>query len=92
MRQKGIVIGTPAVSTPVPEEKEEVLPEDISHALPAADVPLASLSEEEQLPLDLKASIDIVREEQAVRVASFIFDRPACMLLYHFLLLHSLMW
>lgn len=47
MRPKGIVIGTHTVSTPVPEEEEEVLPEEISHALPAADIPLASLSEEE---------------------------------------------
>lgn len=92
MRPKGFVIGTPAVSILAPEEEEEEeMPEDISHALPAADVPLASLSEEEQLALALRASIDTVREEQAAHVANFIFDQPAGMLLHHFRLLHSLL-
>lgn len=79
MRPKGIVIGTPAASTLAPEEEE--MPEDISHALPATDVPLASLNEKEHLAFALRASIDTVWEEQAVRLASFIFDRSAAGLL-----------
>lgn len=74
MKPKGIVNGTPTASIPVPEEEEEVFPEDISPALPTVDVPLASLSEEEQLALALKASIDTVWEEQAAHLASFNFD------------------
>lgn len=92
MIPKGIVIGTPATSTPTPEEEEEEMPEDIGYALPATDVPPANLSEEEQLALALRASINTVREEQATRVASFIFDRPVCMMLYHFRQLHSLIF
>lgn len=79
MKLKGIVIGTPAASDLVPEEDEEVFPEDISSALPAADFPLASLSEEKQLALALKASIDTVRKnKQPVRLALFSTDQPIC--------------
>lgn len=41
------------------------------------DIPVASLSEDEQLSLAVKASNDTKREKQAARVASFIYDRLA---------------
>lgn len=83
MRPKGIVIGTPTVCTPTPEKEEKVLPEDISHALPAIDVPLASLSEKEQLALALalalKASIDTYeRNKQRPWPVLFLTDQPVC--------------
>lgn len=49
MKPKRIGIGTPTASVPVPEEEEEIFPDDISLALPVVDVPLANLCEEEQL-------------------------------------------
>lgn len=76
------MIGGPITSAPmIEEEEEEIFLEDVDPTLPAAHVPLASLSEKEQLMLALKASIDTVREEQTARVASFSFDRLALGLL-----------
>lgn len=49
MRPKGTIIGAPTASAPMIEEVEdEIFPEDVNPTLPAPDIPLASLSEEEQ--------------------------------------------
>lgn len=43
---------------------------------PATNIPLAGLSEEEQLALAIKASIDTIREEREARVANLIMTVP----------------
>lgn len=42
--------------------------------LPPTNIPMEGLSEEEQMALALKASMDRIREEQATQIASFIYD------------------
>lgn len=77
MRPRRIVIRTRATTTPMAEEeKDEVIPGGIDLAPQATNITLASLSEEEQSELIVKASTNTVREEQVGRVASFIYDRP----------------
>lgn len=61
-------------ATPTPEEGGSVLRDD-DYILQSSDVPVRELTEEEQLAQALKASIDIALEEQAARVASFLFNR-----------------
>lgn len=54
IRQKGTIIRTPVASALMIEEgEEEVLPEDLGLTRPAADVPIASLSKDEQMELDM---------------------------------------
>lgn len=66
-RPKGIMIGTLAFA----------MPGGMDLTPPAADIPLVSLRQDEQLTLAVKASTATIREERATRVTSFIYDRPA---------------
>lgn len=75
-RRKGIVIRTPVATMPsAKEEEDEPIPGIIDPTLLATDIPLASLSKDEQLALAVKASADMIPEERAARVASFIYYR-----------------
>lgn len=62
---------------PFEDEEDEPILGGLDLTPPATSIPLVGLREEEQLALTMKASMDTIREEQATKVASFIYDRPA---------------
>lgn len=72
-KPKGIVISSPTASTATaPEEEGSVLRDDDSIP-PSAEAPVGELTEEEQLALALKASMDTTLEEHAARCGKLCF-------------------
>lgn len=73
MKPKGIVIGSPTASPTLISEEESILRGD-DIISPTADVLVKEMIAEEQLALDLTASMGTALEKRAVRVVSFIYD------------------
>lgn len=73
MKPKGIVIGSPTASPTLISEEESILRGD-DIISPTADVLVKEMIAEEQLALDLTASMGTALEKRAVWVVSFIYD------------------
>lgn len=75
LKPKGIVIRAPTMSMASIEEEENEPILGSEPTFSAMGILIEGLSEQEQLPLAVKAFFNTIREEKATRVASFVYDR-----------------